>query len=125
VIEQLRVPAPSDGRFELRLGFLLAEVFIEQVFEDAIRQCMVGARFQRAGDLADERDVFQRGGAEQFFPPQDVGLGKRAARRRDFDVAFFSNDRAAASRYISSRPLWPASISSRPATAPRRACGSI
>ena len=37
MIEQLRIAAPVDGCFELRLGFFLGEVLVQQIFENAIQ----------------------------------------------------------------------------------------
>src|SRR3984885_13152844 len=83
MVEQLGVAAPADGRLELRLGFFLAEVFVEQVFEERVRQAVVGLGLERARDLAYERDVFQSGGAKQFLAAQDIGLGEGAALGRN------------------------------------------
>jgi hypothetical protein len=132
VIEQLRVAAPPDGRFELRLGFLLAEVFIEQVFEYSIRQGMVGAGFERPAvrNSSFRRRMSASANARpaaviSTSPSSSLANPNSTAPSTTGNKSSISNDRAAASRYISSRPLWSASISSRPAIAPRRACGSI
>ena len=42
VVEQFRVAAPVDRRFELRLGFLFAEVLVQQVLEELVGQRVVG-----------------------------------------------------------------------------------
>ncbi len=49
---------------------------------------MVALGFNRADDLANERDVFQRGFAEQLFLAQNLRVGIIGARRRDLHIAF-------------------------------------
>src|SRR3984893_10722470 len=64
VVEDLGVATPVDGRVELGLGLLLAEVLVEDVEEEIVGQGAVGLGAQRVADLAQQRHVLQRRFAE-------------------------------------------------------------
>ena len=88
-VEQLGVAAPVDGGFKLALRLLLAELLVEHVEEELFRNGVVALGLERAGDLAQQQDVFQRGLAEELFLAQNLRVRELAAARRDGNVALF------------------------------------
>jgi hypothetical protein len=87
-VEQLRIAAPVDGRFQLPRAFVFAELLVQHVQEKLLRNGMIALVRQRPGDLPQQQYVIQCCFAEQFLLLQNLRLGKRAPFRRDRRVAF-------------------------------------
>src|SRR5271163_3011287 len=94
VIEEFRVAAPLNSGFQLPAGFLFAEMFVEQVAKKFVRQRAVRFGFQGLLHLAKERDVGQRGFAENSLARLDVRVREFLAFRGDDGVAFLNTEQA-------------------------------
>jgi len=94
VVEQLGVASPVDGSLKLSNGFFFGEMFVQDIVEKVVGQSVVGLRLQRALDLLQERDMFERGVAKQLLLAQDKGIGKLQPLGSDLDVALGQLDKS-------------------------------
>ena len=67
-----------DRGFELALGFILAEVLVEQVAEEFVGERSGRLGCQSAGDLAEQGDVASGGLTEELLLAENVGVGELA-----------------------------------------------
>ena len=94
VLEEFGVAAPTDGGFKLALGFLFAEVLVEQIVEELLGGGVVLLGFESAGDLAEDGDVGEDGLAEELLLAEDFGVGELVALRGDLGIALFDLEEA-------------------------------
>src|SRR5580704_2868737 len=92
VIENFRVTSPLDGGLQLSARFLLAEVFVEKVTEEFIGEGAVRFCSKGVVHLAKQRNICERGLAEDGFARLDVRFRKGLAFRRDYGVALFERE---------------------------------
>src|SRR5690242_12949594 len=94
VIENLRVAPPLDGGFQLAARFVLAEMLVEQVAEEFLRERAVRLRLEGIVHLGQQWNVRQRCFAKNRFAGLDVRLGEGVPFRSDDRVAFFETQQA-------------------------------
>ena len=93
-VEEFGVAAPVDGGFDLALGLVGGELFVEHVEEEFFGNGVVGFGFEGTTDLAEEENVLGGGGAKEFFLVEDLGVGEVGAGGGDGGVAFFCGEEA-------------------------------
>ena len=77
IIEYLGVASPVHRSFELALDFVLAEVFVENVVKEFIRDGMIGLRPENALDALQDGHMFERGFAKKYFAGEECRLRRR------------------------------------------------
>src|SRR5579859_704993 len=94
VIENFRIAPPLDGGFQLAARFVLAEMLVEQVAEEFLRERAVRLRLKGIVHLGQQWNVRQRRFAKNRFAGLDVRLGEGVSFRSDDRVAFFEAQQA-------------------------------
>src|SRR3974377_453073 len=80
-IKDFRVTTPLDGGLELTAGFVLAEVFVQQVLEELGGKSAVRLGFEGLFHLAQKRNVGQHRFAKNGFAFLNVALRECLALR--------------------------------------------
>src|ERR1700721_2447020 len=74
IIENLGVASPLDGGFQLAARFVLAEVFVEKIAEEFVRESAVGFCSEGILHLRKKRDIGERRLAKNCFARLNVRL---------------------------------------------------
>jgi len=93
-VKELGIAAPGDGCLHLAEALLFAELLVEHVEEEVLGDGVVAFGFEGAANLAQQQDVGQSGGAEEFLLAQNFGVGELGSALGDGGIAFFDGEEA-------------------------------
>src|SRR5271170_5934342 len=66
-VEQLGITAPVDGRFQLPLRLLFAELLVEHIQKELLRNGVIALVAERTRDLSQQQDVLDGRLTENFL----------------------------------------------------------
>ena len=81
-VEQLRIPSPVDRGLHLAQRLLFAELLVEHVVKELLRNAPVALGLDRAHDLAQQQHILYGRCSEQLFLPQESRSSHTPLRSR-------------------------------------------